>query len=167
MRPGTCPAAARCRQDLDASLFEVTAPADCAGDADTKSLDGLSLSRDECIPPPLAGFGGAGVCRSAPRLRAGRSSTIVSYRKASPQKFRPPSVGPIARKAREWIRFDDGGYRRDRLRALAQRVEVADDEVRIMGSKLELLQTLVAASSGKSGAFGVWRSRFGSEMARG
>jgi hypothetical protein len=68
-------------------------------------------------------------------------------------------------KARERIRLNDGGYRRDHLRALAQRVEVADDEVRIMGSKSELLRTLVAASSGKPAAFGVqssvlkWRTR--------
>ncbi len=53
----------------------------------------------------------------------------------------------IARKAGERIRLDDGGYRRDHLRALAQQVEVADDEVRIMGSKSEPLQTLAAASS--------------------
>jgi hypothetical protein len=46
-------------------------------------------------------------------------------------------------------------YRRDRLRALAQRVEVADNEVRIMGSKNDLLRTLVAASGGKSAAIGV------------
>ena len=71
----------------------------------------------------------------------------------------------FARRARERIRLDDGGYRRDHLRALAQRVEIADDEVRIMGSKSELLRTLVAASSGKSAAFGVhssvlkWRAR--------
>ena len=38
--------------------------------------------------------------------------------------------------------MDSGGYRRDHLRALAQRVEVADAEVRIMGSKSELLRTL-------------------------
>lgn len=39
--------------------------------------------------------------------------------------------------------------------ALAQRVEVADDEVRIMGSKSELLRTLVAGSSVPSAVFGV------------
>jgi len=38
-----------------------------------------------------------------------------------------------------------GGHRRDRLRALAQRVEIA--EVRIMGSKSDLLGALVAGSS--------------------
>src|SRR5262245_33069326 len=42
------------------------------------------------------------------------------------------------------FRLDGGGYRRDHLRALAQRVEVAEGEVRIMGSKSRLLQTLVA-----------------------
>ena len=50
------------------------------------------------------------------------------------------------------------GYRRDHLRALVQRVEVADDEVRIMGSKSELLRTLVAASSVETAAFGVQNS---------
>jgi hypothetical protein len=57
--------------------------------------------------------------------------------------------------ARERIRLDGGGYGREHLRALAQRIEVADKEVRIMGSKSELLRTLVAASGGKSAAIGV------------
>ena len=46
-------------------------------------------------------------------------------------------------------------YRRDHLRALAQRVEVADKEVRIRGSKSDLLRTLAAASGAKSAAPGV------------
>jgi integrase len=46
-------------------------------------------------------------------------------------------------------------YRRDHLRALAQRVGVADGEVRIMGSKGDLLRTLAAASGVKSAAGGV------------
>ncbi len=81
------------------------------------------------------------------------------------QGVSPDMLNGFARKARERIRLDEGGYRRDHLRALAQRVEVAADEVRIMGSKSELLRTLVAASSGKSTAFGVqssvlkWRAR--------
>lgn len=61
----------------------------------------------------------------------------------------------FASKARERIRLDDGGYRRDHLRALAQRVEVADDEVRVMGSKPEFLRTLVADSSVETAAFRV------------
>ena len=49
------------------------------------------------------------------------------------------------------MRTENGGYRRDHLRALAQRVEVDSKEVRIMGSKSELLRTLVAASVGAQG----------------
>jgi hypothetical protein len=50
----------------------------------------------------------------------------------------------FAHAARQRIRLEGGGYRRDHLRALAQRVEVADGEVRIMGSKSRLLQVLTA-----------------------
>ena len=63
------------------------------------------------------------------------------------------------------MRTESGGYRRDHLRALAQRVEVDEKEVRIMGAKSVLLRTLVAASSAKSAGFGVpsfvpkWRAR--------
>ena len=45
---------------------------------------------------------------------------------------------------RQRIRLEAGGYRRDHVRALAQRVEVAEGEVRIRGSMSRLLQTLVA-----------------------
>ena len=53
------------------------------------------------------------------------------------------------------MRTESGGYRRDHLRALAQRVEVDEKEVRIMGSKRVLLRTLVAVSSAKTAGFGV------------
>jgi site-specific DNA recombinase len=67
------------------------------------------------------------------------------------------------------MRTDSGGYRRDHLRALAQRVEVDAKEVRIMGSKSVLLRTLVAASA-KTAGFGVpsfvpkWRARQDSNL---
>ncbi|MCR4268437.1 recombinase family protein [Nitratireductor sp. ZSWI3] len=86
------------------------------------------------------------------------------------QGVSPDMLKGFVRRARERIRLDDGGYRRDHLRALAQRVEVADDEVRIMGSKSELLRTLVAASSVETAAFGVhssvlkWRTRQDSNL---
>ena len=44
------------------------------------------------------------------------------------QGLTPDMLKGFARKARERIRLGDGSYRRDHLRALAQRVEVADDE---------------------------------------
>jgi hypothetical protein len=66
----------------------------------------------------------------------------------------PQSLKTFARTARTRMRTESGGYRRDRLRALAQRVEVDAKEVRIMGSKSVLLRTLVAASSAKTAPFG-------------
>ncbi|MGV6874588.1 recombinase family protein [Pseudochelatococcus sp. B33] len=60
--------------------------------------------------------------------------------------FTPQMLRKFAATARDRIRLESGSYRRDHLRALAQRVEVADGEVRIMGSKSRLLQTLVAGS---------------------
>ena len=96
--------------------------------------------------------------------------TQLALDSSSNQGVTPDMLKGFARKARERIRLDNGGYRRDHLRALAQRVEVADDEVRIMGSKSELLRTLVAASSVKTAAFGVhssvlkWRTRQDSNL---
>jgi DNA invertase Pin-like site-specific DNA recombinase len=64
----------------------------------------------------------------------------------------PQALKTFARQARKRMRTESGGYCRDHLRALAQRVEVDAKEVRIMGSKSELLRTLVAASSAKTRA---------------
>ncbi len=59
----------------------------------------------------------------------------------------PQMVRTFAETARRHIRLEGGGYRRDHLRALAQRVAVADGEVRIMGSKSRLLQVLTGKNS--------------------
>jgi site-specific DNA recombinase len=77
----------------------------------------------------------------------------------------PQTLKTFAKHARKRMRTESGGYRRDHLRALAQRVEVDRKEVRIMGSKSVLLRTLVAASIAKTAGFGVpsfvpkWRAR--------
>jgi site-specific DNA recombinase len=71
------------------------------------------------------------------------------------QAITPTIVRTFARTARERIRINGGGYRRDHLRALAQRAEVADREVRIIGSKGNLLQTLTAAAGVKPATAGV------------
>jgi len=71
----------------------------------------------------------------------------------------------FARQARKRMRTDSGGYRRDHLRALAQRVEIDAHEVRIMGSKSVLLRTPVGASSARTAGCGIpsfgaeWRAR--------
>ncbi|MEQ1865629.1 MAG: recombinase family protein, partial [Micropepsaceae bacterium] len=104
-------------------------------------------------------------------LKATRDQAQVDAERAavtlesSGQAITPAMLGKFARTASERMRIDGGGYRRDHLRALAQRVEVADGEVRIMGSKGDLLRTLAAASGAKSAPGGVrssvlkWRSR--------
>ena len=71
------------------------------------------------------------------------------------QTITPRMIQKFARTARERIGIEGGGYRRDHLRALAQRVEVADREVRIIGSKSNLLQTLTAAAGVKPATSGV------------
>ena len=94
-------------------------------------------------------------------LKATRDQAQVDAERAqatlqgSGQAITPAMLAKFARTARERMLVDGGGYRRDHLRALAQRVEVADTEVRIMGSKGNLLSTLVAAAGGKSATHGV------------
>lgn len=93
--------------------------------------------------------------------RAGRTA-------ASPSRlaYRATASRLAALTARERIRIDGGGCRRDHLRALAQRVEVADREVRIIGSKSNLLQTLTAAAGVKSATPGVRSSVLNWRMGR-
>jgi site-specific DNA recombinase len=74
---------------------------------------------------------------------------------SSRQAVTPAMVRKFARTAHSRIRIEGGGYRREHLRALAQRVEVADKEVRIMGSKSDLLRTLAAVSGAGSATPGV------------
>lgn len=71
------------------------------------------------------------------------------------QAITPQMVQRFAATARKRIRIDGGGYRRDHLRAFAQRVEIAERQVFIKGSKDELLRTLVAIGGGKSAETGV------------
>jgi site-specific DNA recombinase len=68
------------------------------------------------------------------------------------------------------MRTGSGGYLRDHLRALTERVEVDAKDVRIMGSKSAPLRTFVAASSAKTAGFRVpsfvpkWRARQDSNL---
>ncbi|WP_264817712.1 recombinase family protein, partial [Acidomonas methanolica] len=84
-----------------------------------------------------------------------RAQTMLES--ATHQAVTPQMLRQFADTARKRMHLDGGGYRRDHLRLLAQRVEVEDKEVRIMGSKSNLLRTLVAISSSgvKSDSLGV------------
>jgi site-specific DNA recombinase len=79
-------------------------------------------------------------------------------------------VKAFASAARKRLRKSDGTYRRDHLRAVAQRIEVIDKtEACIMGSRTALLKTLTAASA-QTAAGGVptfepkWRARKDSNL---
>ena len=90
--------------------------------------------------------------RDQARLDAERAENAIE--RGGPT-ITPEALKTFARTARKRMRIDGGGYRRNHLRALAQRVEVDQKELRIMGSKSALLRTLVAASSAKTAGFGV------------
>jgi site-specific DNA recombinase len=82
----------------------------------------------------------------------------------SQQAITPQMLRKFASTARDRMRLPGGG-RRDHLRALAQRVEVDEGEVRIMGSKGDLLRTLAdaAAPIGAAASFvPKWRRRWDS-----
>ncbi len=78
------------------------------------------------------------------QAKADAERAHAMLQKSVSQAVTPQMLSKFARTARQRIRLEGGGYRRDHLRALARRVEVADGEVRIMGSKSWLLQTLIA-----------------------
>ncbi|MBX3572917.1 MAG: recombinase family protein [Mesorhizobium sp.] len=107
----------------------------------------------------------AGLVAIRDQARADAERAQAALDNATNRSITPEMVQTFAEEARRRIRLPDGGYRRDHLRALAQRVEVADKEVRIMGSRSTLLQTLAAVSSVESARLGVqssvlkWRAR--------
>ncbi len=86
----------------------------------------------------------AGLKATRDQAQADSERAQAMLESSGQQAITPQMVRKFARTARERMRIDGGGYRRDHLRALAQRVEVADKEVRIMGSKGDLLGALAA-----------------------
>ncbi len=80
--------------------------------------------------------------RDRSRVDADRASAMLES--AGQKTITAPMLAKFAQTARQRMRLSGGGYRRDHLRALAQRVEVNDGEVRIMVSKNDLLRTLAA-----------------------
>lgn len=78
--------------------------------------------------------------RDQAKADADRAQAMLDH--SGSKAITPQMVRAFAKTARQRIRLEGGGYRRDHLRALAQRVEVADGEVRIIGSKSRLRQVL-------------------------
>ena len=91
------------------------------------------------------------------QAQANAQRTQAMLESATHQSVTPQMLRQFASIARKRMHLDRGGYRRDHLRLLAQRVEVEDKEIRIMGSKSNLLRTLAAISNSgvKSETLGV------------
>ena len=78
---------------------------------------------------------------------AGRSEASVERLGTS---VTPCKLTTFATEACKRMCTEAGGYRRDHLRASGQRVELGKREVRIIGSKTELLRILTAVEDGES-----------------
>ena len=116
----------------------------------------------DAIETGVADLGDPGLKERIAGLKAIRDQAQIDAARAqaaleslAQQPVTATMLRKFAATARQRIRIEGGGYRRDHLRALAQRVEVADREVRIMGSKSDLLRTLAAISGVKSATGGV------------
>ncbi len=68
----------------------------------------------------------------------------------------PQLLSQFSKATREMLRNEDGTYRRDLLRAVAQRVEVrSTKELYISGCRVELLRTLAASNGSRDAALAV------------
>ncbi|WP_220475380.1 hypothetical protein [Paracoccus onubensis] len=92
--------------------------------------------------PAIGCIDGLKTVRDQAKADAERAQAMFQH--SGKKAVTPQMLRKFASTACQRIRLKGGGYRRDYLRALAQRVEVDTGEVRIMGSRSRLLQTLVA-----------------------
>lgn len=95
-------------------------------------------------------------------LKAHRDAADGDARRAASaiDKITPALTPDLLRRfseaTRQMFRDNDGGYRRDLIRAVAQKVElVSPFEARICGSKVELLRTLASNNGVESAALAV------------
>ena len=107
----------------------------------------------DAIEQGFADLGDADLKERIIALKATRDCARVDSERATAslehtgrKSITPDMLASFATTARQRMRTEGGGYRRDHLRALAQRVEVAESEVRIIGCKTNLLQVLAGRS---------------------
>jgi site-specific DNA recombinase len=87
--------------------------------------------------------------RDQARVETERVASLVDGAGA---RITPDTLQRFAQAARRKLRNRDGSFRRDHLRALTQRVDVINSqEIRITGSKSELLQSLTATVGAQTG----------------
>lgn len=122
--------------------------------------DGLAASSEEGLKDRIAELA---AIRDEARADAERAEAAIE--KLGPT-LTPERLERFAQAARERMRAPDGSYRREHLRTVAQRVEViSTSEIKIMGSRTELLRTLAASGGQESAILRVrsfkpkWRAR--------
>jgi site-specific DNA recombinase len=104
--------------------------AKCRGAMTLKTGNGGTYRYYTCSTKAREGKAG---CEGRSILMNGPDQLVASH--LEDRLLQPDGLSPAFSTARQRIRLESGGYRRDHLRAVAQRVEVADAEVRITGSK--------------------------------
>ena len=118
----------------------------------------------DAIESGVADLGDGALKERIAELRAIKSQAEADAERAAAEvdpigpDIAPATLSAFAAAARRKLRGPDGRFRRDHLRVLAQRVEVADREVRIMGSRSELLRQLAIANGVAPAVGGVPRS---------
>lgn len=80
--------------------------------------------------------------RDQAKADAERATALLSS--SGKQAVTPDLIRRFADRARQRLRLSDGRYRRDYFQQFAQRVELHDGHVRIVGSKSDLYSTLMA-----------------------
>lgn len=89
------------------------------------------------------------------QARSDAERAVAHIERISPE-ITPESLRAFAVTARRKLRHDDGSYARNYIRAVAQRVDViSKTDVRIRGTRTELLRTLTAASGVEAAVLGV------------
>ena len=89
------------------------------------------------------------------QARSDAERAVAHIERISPE-ITPDSLRAFALAARRKLRYEDGTYARNYVRAVAQRVDViSKTDVRIRGTRTELLRTLTAASGVEAAVLGV------------
>lgn len=108
------------------------------------------------------------IIRDESRADADRAEAAIE--KLGPM-LTPEILARFAEATKERLRDEDGKYRREHVRAVAQRVEViSPNEMRIMGNRTDLLRTMAASAGEQSAVLGVrilkpkWRTRHDSNV---
>ncbi|WP_297514345.1 hypothetical protein [uncultured Caulobacter sp.] len=108
------------------------------------------------------------VIRDESRADADRAEAAIE--KLGPM-LTPEILSRFAEVTKERLRDPEGKYRREHVRAVAQRVEViSTSEMRIMGNRTDLLRTLAASAGEHAAVLGVrsfrpkWRTRHDSNV---